>query len=188
MAAWRKGWEGSQGIHLRAALPGAHVFIYFEGRRPSGEKLIEITGAGDGDKDPHTSVEDLGVPRHPNPCEPGGVPLSAEGRGTHSVRRAGEQQQQQPQRPRLQAGAHGARRAPGGSPDGSPLVLTAGSGAQRPPQGPRCRPAAAPGGAIIGPGDPRLPLDCASSEKVAARYAARPIDKDAALPALLRPA
>lgn len=163
--------------------------IYFEGRRPSGEKLIEIIGEEDGGKDPRTSVEDLGVPRHPNPCEAGGGPLPAEGRGTHSVRRAGEQQQQQqPQRPRLQAGAHGAQRAPSGRPDGRPLVLTAGSGAQQPPQGPRCRPAAAPGGAIIGPGNPRLPRDCASSEKVAARYAARPIDKDAALPALLRPA
>lgn len=42
-----------------------HTRFYFAGRRPSGEKLIEIIDAGDGGKDSHTPVEDLGVPCHP---------------------------------------------------------------------------------------------------------------------------
>lgn len=50
-----------------------HTRIYFEGRRPSGEKLIEIIGEGDGGKDPHTSVEDLGVPATPIRVNPEGA-------------------------------------------------------------------------------------------------------------------
>ena len=163
-------------VHLKAVISW-RTCVYFEGRGPSGLKLIEIIDEEDGVKGFHTLVEDMEVsPATPITPGPEGGSLPAEGCGTHGVHGAGEQQQQ-PQRWGRQAGVHGAQRAPRALPDGLPPERTPGSRAQRPPQGP------APGGAMAGLHNPRWSPDYAFLDKVAVV-----IDEDAVLPVLLHPA
>lgn len=110
------GWRA--GGHLRAAFFCLTGF-YFEGRGPSGLKLTEIIDAEDGGNGfPHLGGGSGGPPPPPSRLGPKG-PLPAEGRGTHGVRGAGEQQQQ-PQQRRRQAAVHGSPRVPRERPDGRP--------------------------------------------------------------------